>query len=525
MTRTTPYNLLVGMIVALGSFTYGFGFASFATSLGQPGFYAYFNLSLVGPDAAFTNNILGAVNALFFFGATVGALTGGPAADRFGRRNTLMAASVLSVVGGALTAGSVHVAMLIVVRVLQGIGLGALATVTPIYLAEASTARKRGMLTGLHGFFLVSGYAISAWVGYGCYFSTNLTFGWRGPLAFTAVPALVLLVGCIFVPESPRWLLMQGREDEAWRILERLHAGEESHNSKSSAAPTAQDDAASSSTAVTLSVREEFYQMRKQIEFERANPSGYRALLTNKAYIKRTALSCYVQYAANSTGALVITNYSIIIYNNLGLTGSMPLLLYGAYTTVGAIGNLGSLLTMDYIGRRPMLLTGFIGCLIALILETAMVAEYVTGASSLSEAAAAGQKVAIFAIFLFVFAYGFFIDAASFVYSSEIYPTNVRARGVALSTATYFIMCLTYVTPGATAIATIGWRYYLVFICLTVVSVVVIYFFYPETKGKSLEELEGLFGDHVVVKLSDATAQERKEIDAQIEQEVGQERA
>ncbi|KAH7014178.1 general substrate transporter, partial [Microdochium trichocladiopsis] len=487
MTRTTPYNLLVGMTVALGSFTYGFGFASFATSLGQPGFYAFFNLSLVGPDAAFTNNILGAVNALFFFGATVGALAGGPAADKFGRRLTLIGACVLAIIGGALTAGSVHIAMLIVVRVLQGIGLGCLATITPIYLAEASTARKRGMLTGLHGFFLVSGYCISAWVGYGCSFATDLTFGWRGPLAFTTVPAIVLLLGCIFVPESPRWLLTQGRDDEAWRILERLHAGE------------------GGTDAAKTSVREEFYQMRKQIEYEKSNPSGYWAILSNKSYAKRAALSCYVQYAANSTGALVITNYSVIIYNNLGYTGHMPLLLYAFYTMVGAIGNLGSLLTMDFVGRRPSLLIGFTGCLIALILETAMVAEYVTGEASLSAAAAAGQKVAIFAIFLFVFAYGFFLDAASFVYSSEIYPTNIRARGVALATATYFIMCITYVTPGATAIANIGWRYYLVFICLTVVTVVVIFFFYPETKGKSLEELADIFGDPVVVRLTDAT--------------------
>lgn len=199
------------------------GFASFATSLGQPGFYEYFNLSVVGPDAAFTNDILGAVNALFFFGATVGTLVGGPTADRVGRKKTITGASLLAVVGGALTAGSVHVAMLIVVRVLQCIGLGALATMTPIYLSEAATPSKRGLLTGLHGFFLVSRYNISAWVGYGCSFASNLTFGWRGPIAFTCVPALVLLIASGFIPESPRWLILKGHEDQAWEILQRLH--------------------------------------------------------------------------------------------------------------------------------------------------------------------------------------------------------------------------------------------------------------------------------------------------------------
>jgi MFS family permease len=190
--------------------------------MGQPGFFQYFNLTQTGPGAAYTNNILGAVNALFFFGACAGALGGGPAAEHFGRKWTLILGSAIAILGGAHTAGSVHVAMLIVVRIPQGSGLGALATLVPIYLSEASTPAKRGMLTGLHGFFLVSGYNVSAWVGFGCYFADNPTFGWRGPLAFTCIPPLVLLIGCYWVPESPRWLIMQGRSEEAWIILSKL---------------------------------------------------------------------------------------------------------------------------------------------------------------------------------------------------------------------------------------------------------------------------------------------------------------
>lgn len=120
----------------------------------------------------------------------------------------------------------------------------------------------------------------------------------------------------------------------------------------------------------------------------------------------------------------------------------------------------------------------------------------------------------------FVFFYGFFIDAASFVYSSEVFPTNIRSRGVALATSTYFLACITFVTPGATAIATIGWRYFLVFACLTLVTVIVIYFFFPETKGKSLEELAEVFGDPVAVRLADATDAERYKIDQKIKEQL-----
>ncbi|KAF2405496.1 general substrate transporter [Trichodelitschia bisporula] len=488
MAKTTLYNFGVGLVVALGSFTYGFGFAAFATSIGQPGFYEYFDLALTGPRAAYSNGILGAVNALFFFGACIGALVGGPLADRIGRKHALFGAALVSIVGGALAAGSVHVAMLIVVRILQGSGLGMLATLVPIFLAEASTPEKRGLLTGLHGFFLVSGYNISAWVGLGCYFAKNPAFQWRAPIAFTCIPPLLLALGCLWIPESPRWLLMKGRVDEAWKNISRLHQD-----------PNDPDN---------TSAREEFYQMRKQIEFESSNPNGYWAILTSPAYRRRAFLACFIQYGANATGGLVINYYSIIIYTNLGLEGYKPLLMYALYTLVGALGNLFSMLTIDKTGRRFALLTGFIGCLVALIIETAMIAKFV----QVPEPSPAGQKVAIFAIFFFVFFYGLFLDAASFIYSSEIYPTQIRARGVALATCTYFVACITFVTPGATAIATIGWKYFVVFACLTVVTIIVVYFFYPETNGRSLEELAELFGDKVVVHLTNATEEEKAEI-------------
>ncbi|KAE8846121.1 hypothetical protein HRS9139_00688 [Pyrenophora teres f. teres] len=223
------------------------------------------------------------------------------------------------------------------------------------------------------------------------------------------------------------------RAPEGWAILRKFHADPNDPNE--------------------FAAHKEFYQMKKQIELELKNATGHLSIFRTPAYRKRVYMSCFIQYAANATGALVINNYSIIMYKNLGLTGYLPLLMYCVYTLIGALGNLFSLLTIDKTGRRL---------------------EY-----------------------MFVFFYGLFIDAASFIYSADILPTNIRSFGVAMATTTYFVSCITFFTPGATAIANIGYKYFVVFACLTLVSVVVVYLMYPETKNKSLKELAALFGNAV----------------------------
>lgn len=125
---------------------------------------------------------------------------------------------------------------------------------------------------------------------------------------------------------------MKDRADEAWRNVKRLHHDVHDPND--------------------IAAHEEFEQMRKQIELEQTMPSGYWGILTTKSYRKRAFLACFVQLGAVNTGGLVINYYSVILYENLGLTGYLPLLMYCVYTLIGALGNLCSLLTIDKTGRR-----------------------------------------------------------------------------------------------------------------------------------------------------------------------------
>lgn len=157
MTKLTGVNIFIVLFASLGGFTYGFGFGVFVSSIGQPGFYEYFKLeSKFNYTSAVhiqlieriegtqhTASILGAVNSLFAAGAAFGAISQGWTSDYLGRRKAIFLAAALCTVGGALTAGSVNIPMLTIVRFVQGLGLGQVVTLAPLYITEVSPASRR----------------------------------------------------------------------------------------------------------------------------------------------------------------------------------------------------------------------------------------------------------------------------------------------------------------------------------------------------------------------------------------------
>ena len=161
-------------------------------------------------------------------------------------------------------------------------------TLIPIYQSEISPPNARGFLVGQHGTWIVFGYALAGWVGAGSYYSTNLEFQWRFPIAISILPPLGLLLASPWIPESPRFLLMRGKRDEAWKIVKRLHG----------------DDTDGGSTYA----EEEFNQMSRQVEIDSEvwAHTGYRALFTKPSYRNRMWMGFFIQYAAQSTGAQVI---------------------------------------------------------------------------------------------------------------------------------------------------------------------------------------------------------------------------
>lgn len=152
----------------------------------------------------------------------------------------------------------------------------------------AAPPNARGFLVGQHGTWIVTGYAIAGWVGVGAYYSTNDVLQWRLPISFSCFWPLALMAFSPWVPESPRWLLTRNRREDAWRIVAKLHGG-------------ADDDS-------MIYAHEEFFQMAQQVQSDAAAwaQGGNRQLFTKKSYAKRMWMGFFVQYAAQTTGAMVI---------------------------------------------------------------------------------------------------------------------------------------------------------------------------------------------------------------------------
>ncbi|KAM6510330.1 hypothetical protein FALCPG4_017947 [Fusarium falciforme] len=474
---STRYNFLIIFFVALGSFTYGFNSAISGSVIGLSSFLNYFDLVTSGPGASKSNQIIGANNALFAGGGVIGCGLVPWLLDRCGRRLAIQITCAICLISAVLQAASVHIGMLLVGRFINGIGVGMIDVAVPIYQSEISPAKVRGRMVGSHGFLVVVGYAMAGWVGYGCFFITKDALQWRLCLAFQIIGPLLLLAGSPWMPESPRWLCKVDRVSEAQKVLEKLHPSSENHPEGHSFAEN------------------ELHQIRNQLEIERLEnaATGWTEAFSRASYRKRLLYGFFVQCIAQSTGVLVVNNYQILLYDGLGLRGSIALMLYACYNSLAAFMNWVNSLILDRFGRIRIMVVGLIGCSLSLCGFTAMVAEFVGTTNKI------GNGFGVFFLYLFVFFYGGTMDASSYVYCAEIFPTAIRAQGVGFSVAGLFIMTLIYTQTAPTAFENVGWKYYLVFIILPWIGAFVMQRYFPETAGLSLEDIAVLFGDEAAV--------------------------
>ncbi|CAI6034548.1 unnamed protein product [Clonostachys chloroleuca] len=445
----------IALVVAMGGFVYGFDSGIIATTLGQSSFKSYF----YGPTLVNTS-LSGAIVSVYNAGQALGGLTSGFLADKF------------KIVGAILQTASVHVAMMIVGRLLAGIGCGGLLSVVPVYLAEASQPDSRGFLVGLHGMMIAIGFGVANWVGYGGSYASSHA-QWRIPLAMQIPVPILMMIGCIYIPFSPRWLVQQDRIEEAEKVLHKLH-GIENESLAS----------------------QELIQIREQLGFERSQGSAAWSFalkkMFSKQYLRRTATAIFIVAMGQLSGSQVIQNFQSIFYETVGFTGKTSLLISGIY---GMMGIMGQIIYLTVVADRwPRVRTLWIGSVLLSVMIAVCMALSARYGSKDSQNEN-GARGAIAMIFLYSALYAVFFNAMVWVVPSELFPFFLRSKGLAFAvfTKSVIAIALSQITP--IAIKNVSWRYYSLYIATNLTAGLIYFFFLPETSGKSLEEIAELFGD------------------------------
>ncbi|OQD77735.1 hypothetical protein PENDEC_c002G03336 [Penicillium decumbens] len=397
------YSISVATLAAMGSFLFGYDSGVMTDVIASPNFLRYFNTSQ-------TSAIIGAINSTYSGGAVVGSLQGGLTMDRFGRKFTIQLGAVICVLGAMLQAASQNLTMILIGRILAGWAVGVMSMSVPVYQAEFAHPRSRGLIVGLSQQMIGIGFIVSTWIGYGSlHASDESQFQWRFPLAFQVVPALILVVGMIFLPESPRYLIEKERYSEAMQVLRKMHSDDTN------------DDW----------IETEYNGICRTIEAEKVVASpGWMPMFTVPQWRTRMLHGLAVQAFAQMTGINVISYYQTIMYRALGFTGSRNTLVAGLYNCVGPLANLIFVVYfLDRVGRRRPMLFGTIAISLALICEAALNPQNANGERI---GYSIGGVVFLFAVSI---AFSMTFGPCSWVYMAEVMPMQIRGKGNAFAVA------------------------------------------------------------------------------------------
>lgn len=450
---SVAYLVRICSVATLGGLLFGYDTAVIAGAVGF--LQSHFELSAALKGWAAASALVGCV---------LGTMLAGPISDRFGRRSTLMVAAVLFLVSAVGTAIPRTLTQFTIFRIVGGIGVGAASMTSPMYIAEVSPARLRGRMVSLNQIAIVSGMLIVYFVNYFIAGQGNevwnVATGWRWMFGSESLPAVALLLLLFIVPESPRWLTEKGYTEKARRILAKV-------NGKAHA-------------------EREMVEIEAAIKQESASLSqlfqpGMRVVLL---------ISVALAILQQVTGINVIIYYAPEILKNVSDSGMNVALLQTV--VVGAVNMLFTLIaiwTVDKTGRKPLMLIGTAGMCLSL---TAI------GLAACFHAIGLWLLVCMLA---YIACFAMSVGPVTWVILSEIFPTKIRGRAMAIAVfclwVANFIVSQTFPMMDENPLLVEKFNHGFPFFVYAAFCVVLYLFTWkmlPETKGKTLEEIEQSWG-------------------------------
>jgi sugar porter (SP) family MFS transporter len=434
----SAYIITISFISALGGYLFGFDFAVISGAL-----------PFLRPTFGLTAWWEGFLTGSLALGCMLGCLIAGALAERFGRRPGLMTAAIvfaLSSIGMALS-GSLTV--FIVMRFAAGIGVGMASMLSPMYIAEISPASVRGRNVAINQLTIVIGILITNLVNYTL--ADNGPDAWRWMFGLGAVPSLLFLLGVLWLPESPRWLMQVNQNERARRILSKIgdvNFAEHTVNDIKRSMISAKQNAAS---------------------------SGVWAPAVRGAVIVGILLAVFQQFC----GINVVFNYTSTIFESVGASLNQQLF---ETVSIGAVNLLFTIIAMwqvDKLGRKPLMLAGAAGLSVIYVVLALLLKNH-----------AAASLVSVF-VLIAIALYATSLAPVTWVLIAEIFPNHIRARATTVAVvalwAAYFVLVFTFPVL-AQKLGAYGPFYMYAAIC--VLGFLFVRTRVTETKGKTLEEID-----------------------------------
>ncbi|KAF1837667.1 hypothetical protein BDW02DRAFT_107253 [Decorospora gaudefroyi] len=388
--------------------------------------------------------------------------------DLLGRRRTLILGLTFWIIGEIIQTSSYSFPQFIAGRAIAGFGNGFTTSTAPAYQAECVKSHRKGTILMISaGAFVSAGIALSYWFVFGCAYISTSSASWRVPIALQilfAIPAIAML---FVLPESPRWLILTGREQEALTVLAALNDDEKD----------------------SFDTKDEFLQIKDAILIMAQGSSGSMFSNKERRGFHRVVLAYFVQIFQQGTGINLALQYLAWIFlTRMSYTGWLARLLASCSATVYFLASFIAVVGVDrFWGRRSLMLFGAAGMSGCMILITIL--QYLW-----SEHGSQTGRIAS-TVFLFIFSVFFAIgwQGMAWLYQVEIVPLRIRGPANGLSTSANWVLnfVVVFITP--IAFQRISYRTWIIFAATNFAIIPLVYFFYPETAFRSLEEMDVIF--------------------------------